>query len=314
MADNSLNRRQVLKTLGLAAGAAALGGPAVAAIKVDKNDHGFVYSLNMSTIRGHNLGFVKELEVAAKAGYTAVEIWIDTLQIYLKNGGSITEAKQIIDGLGIRVENAIGFAQWIVDDDAIRKQGLTQLQGEMEMLAKISCHRIAAPPAGATKSEVINLDTVTERYNTILKMGRETGVIPQLEMWGGSANLKHISQVLYVVTQCGHPGARMLLDVFHVYKGQSAVESLQFVGKPALEIFHVNDYPAGISPEQISEPDRVYVGDGVAPVKRILQLVKNPDRPLIISCEVFNKSYYAQDALLVAKTALSKMKAITAQV
>jgi sugar phosphate isomerase/epimerase len=314
MADNSLNRRQVLKTLGLAAGAAALGGPAGAAIKVDKNDHGFVYSLNMSTIRGHNLGFIKELEVAAKAGYTAVEIWIDTLQTYLKNGGSITEAKKIIDGLGIRVENAIGFAQWIVDDDAIRKQGLTQLQAEMEMLAKIGCKRIAAPPAGATKSGVINLDLVTERYNTILKMGRETGVIPQLEMWGGSTNLKHISQVLYVVTQCGHPDARMLLDVFHVYKGQSAVESLQFVGKPALEIFHVNDYPAGISPEQISEPDRVYVGDGVAPVKRILQLVKNPDRPLIISCEVFNKSYYAQDALLVAKTALSKMKAIAAQV
>ncbi|WP_183561406.1 sugar phosphate isomerase/epimerase family protein [Mucilaginibacter sp. SP1R1] len=314
MADNSLNRRQVLKTIGLAAGAAALGGGAQAVIKVDKQEQGFVYSLNMSTIRGHNLGFVKELEVAAKAGFTSVEIWMDTLQTYLKNGGSVAEAKKIIDGLGIRVENVIGFAQWIVDDEATRKQGLTQLQGEMDLLAKIGCHRIAAPPAGATKAAVIDLDVVTERYNTILNMGREAGVMPQLEMWGGSTNLKHISQVLYVATQCGHADARILLDIFHVYKGQSAVESLQFVGKPALEIFHVNDYPSGIDPSQISEPDRVYPGDGVAPVKRILQLVKNPARPLIISCEVFNKSYYAQDALLVAKTALRKMKAVTADV
>lgn len=314
MADNSLNRRQVLKTIGLAAGAAALGGTASAAIKVEKNDHDFLYSLNMSTIRGHNLGFVKELEVAAKAGYTSVEIWMDTLQTYLKNGGTPAEAKKIIDGLGITVQNAIGFAQWIVDDEATRKQALTQLQGEMELLAKIDCKRIAAPPAGATKGEVMNLDIITERYLTILKMGKEAGVIPQLEMWGGSVNLKHISQVMYVAIQCGDADARVLLDVFHVYKGQSAVESLQFVGKPALEIFHVNDYPSGISPEQISEPDRVYVGDGVAPIKRILQMVKKPENPLIISCEVFNKSYYAQDALLVAKTALKKMKAVTAEV
>jgi 2-keto-myo-inositol isomerase len=56
------------------------------------------------------------------------------------------------------------------------------------------------------------------------------------------------------------------------------------------------------------------VGDGIAPVKQILQLAKHPDKPLIISFEVFNKSYYAQDALQVAKTALRKMKAVTASV
>ncbi|MDR6943118.1 sugar phosphate isomerase/epimerase family protein [Mucilaginibacter pocheonensis] len=313
--DNLLSRRQVIKTIGLAAGAAVVKDSAAApVISTGKHDHGFVYSLNMSTIRGHNLGFVKELEVAAKAGYTSVEIWIDTLQAYLKTGGSVTEAKKIITDLGITIENAIGFAQWIVDDEATRKQGVAQLRAEMETLGLIGCKRIAAPPAGATKSALIDLDVIAERYNTILQIGSETGVIPQLEMWGGSVNLKHISQVLYVAAQCGHPQARLLLDVFHIYKGQSAVESLQFVGKPLLDIFHVNDYLSDISPDKISEPDRVYVGDGVAPLKRILQLVKNPEKPLIISCEVFNKSYYQQDALVVAKTALQKMKAVTAAV
>jgi len=32
---------------------------------------------------------------------------------------------------------------------------------------------------------------------------------------------------------------------------------------------------------------------------------------VVISLEVFNKSYYQQDALQVAKTGLAKMKAIT---
>lgn len=310
---SNLNRRQVLKAIGLTAGAAVLSEVATAASPIaPKVGNGFVYSLNMSTIRGHNLGFVKELEVAARAGFTSVEIWIDTLQTYLRGGGSLSEAKKIIDGLGLKIEDAIGFAQWLADDETIRKKGLEQLQQEMEMLAKIGCHRIAAPPAGMTKGPVLNLDVVTERYLSILKMGEQTGVMPQLEMWGGSQNLKHISQVLYVATQCGNPNARMLLDVFHIFKGQSAVESLKYVGHHALDIFHMNDYPSGIGPEQISEPDRIYCGDGIAPLKQILQIVKNPERPLVISFEVFNKSYYAQDALTVAKTALAKMKEVAA--
>ncbi|HEY9195772.1 MAG TPA: sugar phosphate isomerase/epimerase family protein, partial [Mucilaginibacter sp.] len=265
----------------------------------------------MSTIRGHNLGFIKELEVAAKAGFTAVEIWLDTLQTYLQNGGTAAEANKVIDGLGLKVADAIGFAPWIVDDETVRNKALSQLQADMDVLAKLGCPRIAAPPAGATKLPLISLDIVAERYSVILKMGKQSGVIPQLEMWGGSANLKHISEVLYVVAACGDADARILLDVFHIYKGRSPVQSLAFVGQQALDIFHVNDYPQVISPEAISEPDRIFVGDGVAPVKEILKLAKHPDKPLIISFEVFNKSYYAQDALKVAKTALEKMKAVT---
>lgn len=310
-----LNRRQVLKTLGLAAGGAVLSAPLSAATARDpdlKPGEEFIYCLNMSTIRGHNLGFVKELEVASKAGFTAVEIWLDTLQTYLQSGGTPAEAKKIIDGLGLTVADAIGFAPWIADDNATRQKALTDLQKDMDVLAKIGCHRIAAPPAGATKLPLINLDTIAERYSAILNIGRQSGVIPQLEMWGGSVNLQKVSQLLYVVAACGSADARMLLDVFHIYKGQSPVESLAFVGAYALEVLHVNDYPAGIKPEVISEPDRIYVGDGVAPIRQILQLLKHPGKPLILSFEVFNKGYYAQDALVVAKTALAKMKAATA--
>lgn len=314
MTDFSFNRRQALKTLGITAGAALLKLPAVATGNIQKSNPAFKYSLNMSTIRGQKLGFIKELEVASKAGFRSVEIWIDTFQTYLQQGGSVTTAKKIIDDLGLEIENAIGFAKWIVDDEATRKAGLQQLQQEMEQLAKIGCKRIAAPPMGANSANtpLIDLNVVTERYLTILGMGEKTGVMPILEMWGGSPNLKKISQVLYVVTESGHKNARVLLDSFHIFKGGSSFDSTAFVGKPAIDIVHVNDYPAGISPEKISEPDRIYPGDGIAPLRQMLQYIKDPNKPVIISLEVFNNTYYQQDALLVAKTGLAKMKAVTA--
>ncbi|RFS19960.1 sugar phosphate isomerase/epimerase [Chitinophaga silvatica] len=313
MTNFELNRRQLLKAAGLAAGTTMLSFPAFAKEDKRKAMPDFKYSLNMSTIRGQQLGFIKELEVASKAGFRSVEIWIDTFMKYLQDGGNVTTAKKVIDDLGLTIENAIGFAKWIVDDEKVRAEGLKQLQHEMELLAKIGCKRVAAPPFGANGADagILDLNVIVGRYQTILEMGRNTGVMPILEMWGGSTNLKKISQVIYVATECGETDARVLLDTFHIFKGGSSFESAPLVGRKAMEILHINDYPAGIAPAKISEPDRVYPGDGIAPLKPLLKQLRNPANPIILSLEVFNPNYYKQDALLVAKTGLAKMKEVT---
>ncbi len=178
-------------------------------------------------------------------------------------------------------------------------------------MAEIGCKRTAAPPVGATNTPGLDLKRAAERYRAVLELGDQTGVVPHLELWGFSKNLSRLSEVMYVATESGHPAAKVLLDVYHLYKGQTSLDSLPLVGKPAMEIFHVNDYAASTTPATISDGDRIYTGEGVAPIKQILKSIKSPDKPLIISFEVFNKNYYAQDALEVAKTALAKMKAVT---
>jgi 2-keto-myo-inositol isomerase len=309
MPESSLNRRDTLKALGASVGLSLL--PLMGLSKPIVAKAAFTYCLNLSTIRGHKLGFAKELEIASKAGFRSVEIWVESLQTYLSNGGKLADARKMLNDLGLTAENAIGFAQWIVDDQATREKALEQLKREMDMLARVGCRRTAAPPMGANQTPGLDLDRAAERYRTILELGDQMGVVPQLEMWGASKNLSRLSEVLYVAAASGHPSARLLLDIYHLYKGGSSIESLHLVGKPAIEIFHVNDYPANPPRETITDADRVYMGDGVAPIRQILQSIRNPDRPVILSFEVFNKNYYAQDPLLVARTSLAKMKAVT---
>lgn len=308
MSTASFSRRDSLKLLGTSVGLSLLPSWSEAKPAAPAP---FTYCLNLSTIKGHKLGFVKELEVASKVGFRSVEIWMDTLENYLKEGHTLKDAKKRLDDLGIKVENAIGFAQWIIDDEAERTKGLEQLKREMDMLAQLGCRRTAAPPAGATNMPGLDLKKAAERFRTIVELGEKTTVMPQLELWGFSKNLNKLSEVMYVATECGHPGARVLLDVYHLFKGGSSIDSLPLVGKPAIEIFHVNDYLASSQPATITDADRIYTGDGVAPIKKILESVRTPERPLVISFEVFNKNYYAQDPLLVAQTALNKMKAAT---
>ena len=312
MPKDIISRRNSLKLLGTSAIAPLI--PAISKINSEPQSTippaSFRYCLNMSTIRGHNLGFIKELETASKAGFRSVEIWMNSLQTYLTNGGTPKEAKKRIDDLGLTIENCIGFAEWIVDEEDRRKKSLDLMKKEMDLLVQIGCKRTAAPPAGATQTPGLDLKKAAERYRTILELGDATGVVPHLELWGFSKNLSRVSEVFYVALESGHPSAKVLLDVYHLYKGGSPVETLSLINPYSVEILHMNDYPAQLSSSVITDADRLYAGDGVAPIKQVLRALSKKDKPLVLSTEVFNKNYYAQDALLVAKTALQKMKKV----
>ena len=75
-----------------------------------------------------------------------------TIEEYVKGGGSLKDLKRKIADLGLTVESAIGFPEWIVDDEARRAKGLEQAKREMDLVAQIGGKRLAAPPAGATNT------------------------------------------------------------------------------------------------------------------------------------------------------------------
>ena len=161
---------------------------------------------------------------------------------------------------------------------------------------------------GAQNNPNINLKAAGERYGKILEVGKQMEVIPQLEMWGHSKCLNRVADTLFIAAEAGKEEAKLLLDVYHIYRGESSLESLHVVGENSLDIFHVNDYTTNIKPADIKDADRIYVGDGEAPIADIIHTLTPNNRPLIISLELFNKSYYAQDAQLVANTGFQKMK------
>ena len=307
------SRRNLLINLGIVTGASALGlsnpfkMPGKPAPLLNKN---FSFCLNTSTISGQKLGIVKEIETAAMAGFNGVEIWIPGLQAYLDQGGSLLDLRKKIVDLNIQVENAIGFAKWIVDDPNVRSASHDQLKKEMDWLRQLGCTRIAAPPFGATDEAGLDLDLAAQRYREILEIGITQGVIPHLEVWGFSKNLHKLSQALYVLAEAAHPAGRLLPDVYHLERGGSAVDGLMSVAPDVIEIFHLNDFPADIPADQLTDADRVYPGKGKGRISEILQYLARRDQPVVLSLELFNRSYWQQDALEVAKTGLQTMKEV----
>lgn len=312
-----LDRRQVLL-----AGGAAIAGTFASSVETladtdvasDRTtNQPFGYCLNTSTIRGQKLSLAEQVEVAAKAGYQAIEPWIREVQAFVEKGGKLTDVKKQLDDAGMTVESAIGFANWIVDDDQQRAKGLETARHDMDLVRQLGGKRIAAPPAGATRQSDLDLFKAAERYHALLELGREMGVTPQVELWGFSMSMKRLGELVFVATESGHPDACMLPDVYHIYKGGSDFEGLRMINGAAIHVFHMNDYPDDPPREKINDADRVYPGDGVAPLSKILRDIHAAGFRGMLSLELFNRTYWEQDALTVARTGLEKMRAAVAK-
>ncbi len=317
MQTGHVSRREGLKRAGLLAAAALVGHqPSKAAAEVGAPiPHGsFLLCLNTGTIRGQKVGIVKEVAIAAQAGYPAIEPWVEAIDQYAKAGGSLKDLKNRIADSGLTVESAIAFSEWMADDEAKRAAGLERAKRDLDLVAQIGGKRLAAPPAGATGLPVVDLMKAAERYRALLEAGDNIGVVPQLEVWGFSRNIRLLSEAAGAAIQTGHAKACVLADVFHLHKGGSSPAGLRLLSSQALQVFHMNDYPAEPPPEQINDSYRVFPGDGVAPLTQMLLDLRAGGGQTVLSLELFSRKYWEQDPLEVARQGLAKLKAAVAKV
>src|SRR5207244_1786700 len=149
----------------------------------------FGYCLNTSTLQGQKLDLVELVDVAAQAGYQAIEPWVSELEQHVKNGGNLKVLGQRIRDRGLSVPSAIAFFEWIVDDEERRKKGLEAARRTMGLVQQIGGQRIAAPPTGATSQTDLNLLRAADRYRALLEVGEQFAVVPQVELWGSSRTL-----------------------------------------------------------------------------------------------------------------------------
>jgi 2-keto-myo-inositol isomerase len=272
----------------------------------------FRYCLNTSTINGGEVPFREQLKIAADAGYDAIEPWLRDIEKYVQQGGDLSALRREISDLGLTVDSAIAFGKWIVDDEGERTAGLEQAKRDMDTIRAIGGRRIAAPPVGATNEGGLNLQAAGQRYRVLLEIGRAREVTPQVELWGFSKNLATLAEVLYVAAAANHPDACVLLDVYHLYKGGSDFSNIGLVPGAKMHCLHMNDYPADPPRDQIGDKDRVYPGDGVAPLSMILRSLSQGGFAGTLSLELFNRTYWKQPPAEVAKLGLDKMKASVA--
>jgi sugar phosphate isomerase/epimerase len=98
-----------------------------------------------------------------------------------------------------------------------------------------------------------------------------------------------------------------------MYKGGSDVDSLRLLSAQCIQMIHINDYPANPDRAKITDAQRVFPGEGIAPLPKILRDIRAMGGKCVLSLELFNPQYWKLDATVCAKTGLEKVKAVVQQ-
>ena len=134
-----------------------------------------------------------------------------------------------------------------------------------------------------------------------------------IEVWGFSKTLTKVSDAVYAAIESRHPKACVLTDVYHMYKGGSDADSLRLLSAQCIQMIHINDYPANPDRSKIKDEHRVFPGEGIAPLPKILRDIRAMGGKCVLSLELFNPQYWKLDATVCAKTGLEKVKAAVQQ-
>ena len=115
----------------------------------------------------------------------------------MKGGGTLKDLGKRFADAGLAVPDAIGFAEWLVNDDDRRKKGLENAKRDMDKVLAVGGKCIAAPPVAsiAMRSAPVvssvrpsvngspsNTGRIARKLNAVtgkIRIGREEGVESQ---------------------------------------------------------------------------------------------------------------------------------------
>jgi 2-keto-myo-inositol isomerase len=233
--------------------------------------------------------FKASCEGISKAGVRAVEVDIAKIQQFAQTE-SLPKAKQLLDDLGLRVcsaSNHLGF----VDAAAAQFQGLMdQLKTKLEVVQAVGGDRIVCP---STLNRAATPDDFKRGAENMVKGGdlaKTYGVSLMLEFAKTSMLANSIQTALQIIREANHPNARIMVDTFHFYGGVGKVEDLELLRDGELAHLHFEDIPDMPREQLNSQASRLFPGDGVAPLKRTIEILKKKGYSGPASLELFQNT------------------------
>lgn len=255
--------------------------------------------------------FKTAMEAYGKAGFRAVELWLQKVDEYLPQS-SLGEMKRIVSDQGLKAVSACSagsslFFPRLTD----REKRIDGLKRRLELCRELGVPMINSP------SVIFQADVKKEDFDGAIPLVHEVGEIARglgikivLESIKGSTFLGCLTSVLELCRRAKHPYVLPMMDTFHFYAGVSKLEDLDLLEQGELAHFHIDDVPGSVPREILTDADRILPGEGVIPLRAILSKLKARGYSGVASLELFNRQLWTEDPFAVARRALASLQRI----
>src|SRR5688500_8826845 len=254
--------------------------------------------------------FKTAMEGYAKAGIRAVEPnLLKVREIAEKE--SPAAAKRLLDDLvltPVSTSNQLGRPE---PGDA-RLKNLETLKWKVELAQQIGADRIVAPSAGTGMYTVDDFKRGADNLREAGEIAKPFGMTVMLEFARTSRFAGSLPTALNMVREANHPNVRVMLDTYHFWGGISKFEDLDLLRDGELHHLHFEDVPADPPREIQGQPHRAFPGEGIAPLRRIIEVLKRKKYAGPASFESFNPAVQSTDPYELAMRVRKAMEPLIA--
>ena len=294
------DRRAFLK---LAAATAALPALAEAAHPV------LFVCINETSSDG--IDFRTAMEGYAKAGIRAVEPALPRVQEFTRKE-SPAKARKLLDDLGLKVVSSGGGAVGLMEPGPARAKNVEDLKWKLELAQQIGAERMVTPSTGTGPYTADDFRKGIDNMREVADMAKPFGITLMLEFSRFSRFASSLPTALKLVRELNHPNYRVMIDTYHFWGGVSKFEDLDLLHDGELAHLHFEDVPAEPIRELQGQPERMFPGQGIAPLKRIVELLKKKKYSGPASIEMFHPMYQNMEPAEFARRARAAIEPLIA--
>ena len=243
--------------------------------------------------------FRAAMEGYAKAGVRYVEPNLLKVQEFAKKEGGPMAAKRLLDDLGLLPASSSNQL-FLMEPGEQRLKSIEELKWKVEMIQAIGADRIVTPSAGTGNYTEDDYKRGVDNMREAAEIAKPFGVTLMLEFARTSRFAGSLPTALKLVRETNHPNYRVMLDTYHFWGGISKFEDLAQLRDGELHHLHFEDVPADPPREIQGQPHRAFPGEGIAPLRRIVEALKAKKYAGAVSFETFNPQVQATDPYQVA--------------
>jgi 2-keto-myo-inositol isomerase len=241
------------------------------------------------------------MEGWARAGIRAVEPDLPKVREFTQRE-SPSAARRLLNDLGLRAVSSSN--QLFLEEPGERRaSSLEALRWKVELAEIIGADRLVVPSAASGRYDSVDVySEVVDNLREAAEIARPHNVSLMVEFTRASTLINNLRTALMVVRRADHPNLRVMLDTFHFWSGLSKFEDLEYLEEGELHHLHFED-TVGDPPLEVfggGQPYRAYPGEGIAPLRRIVEVLQRKGYRGPASLELFDPEVRARDPYEVA--------------
>lgn len=242
--------------------------------------------------------FRTAMEGYAKAGVRAVEVVLLKAREFA-DSESPAAARRLLDDLGLRAastSNHLGA----VEPNQNRAKNLDDLKTKCEFAQTLGADKLVLVPAMTTRPTEDDYKRGIDNLREAGDIAGRYNVSLLFEFSRFFTLATSLTTALMFVRTASHPHVRLMIDTYHFWIGPSKFEDLDLLRDNELAHMHFEDTPREPVRELLEQRHRVLPGDGVAPLKKIVEAVRRKQYAGALSVELFDPRYQSMDPYQLA--------------